>query len=203
MAPPAPMMSCARLPSFLPVSNLPIELFEAMIDARALDAGAEVFADMMALEAYCEATSANLMRLAGLILGQDLGEAARDAGIAFALTGLLRAIPFHASRGKIYLPLDLLVAENLSIDEIVAGEGREGLKPVMRKIAAHASDKLAAARRISIPVSAIPALLPAATVPAYLKLLTKPAFDPFRDPADLSLWRRQLAMVAANIRGRI
>ncbi len=175
--------------------NLPMESFEAMIDARALDAGAEVFANLAALEAYCDATSANLMRLAGLILGEDLGEAARNAGIAFALTGLLRAIPFHASRGKIYLPVDFLVAENLSIDEIIAGQGREALKRVMRKIAARASEKLAAARRISIPASSISALLPAATAPAYLKLVTKPDFDPFRDRAELPLWRRQLGDV--------
>jgi hypothetical protein len=33
--------------------------------------------------------------------------------------------------------------------------------------------------------------------------VTKPNFDPFRDPAELPLWRRQLAMMVASMRGRI
>jgi len=184
-------------------TDAPLDLFEAMLAARELDAGAELFKDMAALEAYAEATSAALMRLAAIVLGADLGDAARDPGIAYALTGLLRAIPFHASRGKTYLPLDMLAAEKLSPEEIFAGRGREKLKPVIRKIAAHAGGKLALARRVSIPSTAFAAVLPAATVPAYLRLVTQPDFDPFRDRAELPLWRRQLAMVRANVRGKI
>jgi phytoene synthase len=181
----------------------PPELFETMLAARELDAGADLFKDMAALETYADATSGALMRLAACILGADIGEAARDLGIAYALTGLLRAIPFHAARGKTYLPLDMLVAEKLSPEEIFAGRGGEKLKPVMNKVAAYAREKLVAARRFSIPASAIPAALPVATAPAYLKRVTKADFDPFRDRAEIPLWRRQLAMLRTNISGQI
>jgi len=181
----------------------PMELFEAMIEARSLDAANETFADLAALEAYCGQSSGVLMRIAALVLGEDIDDLAREAGIAYGLTGLLRAIPFHAARGKLYLPLDMIVEADLSGDEIIAGKAGPGLKQIIGKIAAHAAKRLEAARALSRSRRALPALLPAALVPRYLKLVTKPDFDPFRDPAELPLWRRQLAMIAANFRGHI
>jgi phytoene synthase len=183
--------------------DLPIELFDAMIEARSLDAANETFAGIEALESYCDATSGNLMRIAARILGADIGDLAREAGIAYALTGILRAIPFHASRGKLYLPLDMLVTENLSIDEIIAGQGGIALMAVIAKIAAHAAKRLEAGRLLSRPGRALPALLPAALVPGYLRLMTKANFDSFRHPAELPLWRHQLVMMIASVRGQI
>ncbi|HEV2562702.1 MAG TPA: phytoene/squalene synthase family protein [Rhizomicrobium sp.] len=181
----------------------PMELFEAMIEARSLDAANETFASIEALEAYADATSGNLMRVAARTLGADISDLARDTGIAYALTGILRAIPFHASRGKLYLPLDMIVEADLSADEIIAGQGGAGLKMIVGKIAAHAAQRLEAARALSRSRRVLPALLPATLVPGYLKLVTKPDFDPFRDLAELPLWRRQLAMMVASVRGRI
>ena len=51
--------------------DLPIALFEAMLTARAFDSSAEAFADRAQVEAYCDATSGNLMRLAARILGGE------------------------------------------------------------------------------------------------------------------------------------
>ncbi|HUJ03015.1 MAG TPA: phytoene/squalene synthase family protein [Rhizomicrobium sp.] len=184
-------------------TRLPEEPFERMLAARELDAGAELFADMAALEIYADATSGTLMRLAAIVLGEDIGDGARDIGIAYALTGLLRAIPYHAARNKTYLPLDLLAAEKLSPEDIFAGQGGDKLKTVMKRIAQHAREKLASARRFSIPSAAFPAVLPASVSKAYLGQLTGAGFDPFRDRAELPLWRRQIAMVRANLTGRI
>lgn len=181
----------------------PLELFNAMIEAREADAASETFANMAALEDYGAATSGNLMRIASFILEEDAPELAREAGIAYALTGLLRSIPFHASRGKIYLPLDLIVEADLSADEIVAGNGGAALKNVIDKIAMRTRERLEAARQISMPKKSLPAVLPAALVPAYLKLMTKSDFDPFRMPAELPLWRRQFALLRASMRGKI
>lgn len=181
----------------------PMEMFETLLAARELDAGADMFKDMAALETYADATSGTLMRLAAAVLNTDLGEGARDLGIAYALTGLLRAIPYHAGRNKTYLPVEMLAAERLSPEEIFAGRGRDKLKAVMNKVAQHAHEKLASARRFSIAPSAMPAALPAATSSAYLKQMTNPGFDPFRHRAELPLWRRQLAMMRANMRRRI
>src|SRR2546430_5943720 len=87
--------------------QLPKPLFDAMLDARAQDFESAPFADMAALEAYADATSAMLMRLAARVLGAEdaLDEQARDAGIAYAVCGLLRAVPFQAARGRIIVPV--------------------------------------------------------------------------------------------------
>ena len=41
----------------------------------------------------------------------------REAALAYGLTGLLRSLPFHNRRHKLYLPLDLLAALDLTPDE--------------------------------------------------------------------------------------
>ena len=102
--------SCVALADVLHARDLPRELFDGMIDARECDLDPEPFANLAALEAYADATSGNLMRLAARILdaGGALDDLAREAGIAYALTGLLRAFPFHAARRNLTLPRDML-----------------------------------------------------------------------------------------------
>ncbi len=186
-------------------SDVPVELFEALIDARSLDANEETFADVAALEAYADATSGSVMRIAARILGaKDEHDAlARAAGIAYGLTGLLRALPFHAMRRKLYLPLDMLAREELSSDVLFAGRGREKVKAVMAEVAKQARGHFDAARAFAKPGNALASVLPAATVPAYLKQMGKPGFDPFVTRAELPLYRRQLSMLRASLRGHI
>lgn len=186
-------------------TDTPFGLLDALLDARALDAGAEAFADMAALEAYVDSSSGNVMRIAARTLGMGdaLDGLARAAGIGFGLTGLLRALPFHAARRKLFLPLDLVAGAGLKPDEIFAGKGGARLKSVMSEIAARARAHLEAARAFAKPGPGLAAVLPAATVPGYLKLMSAPDFDPFVTRAELPLYRRQLAMVGARLRGQV
>jgi phytoene/squalene synthetase len=73
----------------------------------------------------------------------------------------------------------------------------------MTKVADRARGHLDAARIAAKSGAALASVLPAAVAPAYLKLMTKPAFDPFATRADLPVWRKQLAILGANIRGKI
>jgi phytoene synthase len=183
--------------------DLPPELFDAMIDAREDDMADHVFGDMAALEAYADATAGNLMRLAARVLGEAQDDLARQAGIAQALAGLLRAIPFHAARGKVYLPRELLADAGTSREEILQTHSGKKLAPVIAKLAGAARAHLAEARRLAKPGAALPAFLPAATAALYLKRVTAPDFDAFQTPVDVPLYRRQLAMLRANWQGRI
>jgi phytoene synthase len=182
-------------------TDLPSAPFDAMLDARVFDASPDSFDTLAALEDYCDATSGNLMRLAARVLGGD--GPAREAGIAYALAGILRGIPFHASRRKLFLPRDLLAAEGLAPDDVFAGRGGAKLKTVIGVVAARARRHLRAARSLPKPRAALPAFLPAATTSLYIKAVTKPSFDPFHDPAEVPLYRRQLAMFRAGLRGRV
>jgi phytoene synthase len=182
--------------------DLPPELFDAMIDAREDDVEETNFADLLMLERYCDATSGNLMRLASRILGEAHDDLAHLAGVTHALAGILRAIPFHAARGKVYLPLDFLAEAGTSREEILQTHSGKKLGPVIARIAKFAREHLAAGRAIK-PGKSLPAFLPAVTAPLYLDRVTAPDFDAFKTPVEIPLYRRQFAMLRASWRGRL
>ena len=165
---------------------------EAIVAARAFDSGGEHFPDFAALETYLNATGGALMRLAAEILGGDpalVGEAA----LAFGLTGLLRSLPFHNRRHKLYLPLDLLTALNMTPEEFFGLEHDPRAGAAMRQTVLRARDHFLAARKIRRPKAALAAMLPAALVPVYLKRLGR----------DVPVHRRQMALLAAAMKQRL
>lgn len=185
-------------------AELPQALFDSMIDARSFDFSPDTFADVSALEEYARATSGALMQLAGRICGcgDTLDKIADDAGIAYAMAGILRAIPYHAARRKVFLPEDLMRAVGLSREELLAGRGGEKLKAVIAQLSLKAREHWAEARRAK-PKRAIVAILPAALVPLYLKCLTRRWFDLFRHAGTVAVHRRQFALLTAATRGRL
>jgi phytoene/squalene synthetase len=189
---------------------LPRAAIDAMIDARESDLEEAPFADAAQQEAYADATVGNVMRLAARILGPNGRELdprddamAREAGIAFALTGLLRALPYRAGRRNLVLPLDSLRAVGLSPEDVFAGNAGAQLLPVIAGMAERAMSHYRAARAIRVPRRLLPAFLPAILVPMYAREVTRPGFDPFRDATDIADLRRQFAMLRAAVRGRI
>ncbi|HKU93821.1 MAG TPA: squalene/phytoene synthase family protein, partial [Vineibacter sp.] len=102
----------------------PHERFERLLHARVHDLYDDPLPDLAALEDYADATSGELSVLAMDLLGVDdspAREAARHVGIAWALTGFVRATPFLASQRRLALPADLLTAEGVSTEAIFSG----------------------------------------------------------------------------------
>ncbi len=160
--------------------------FERLIDAREADLDPAPPADLAGLERYAADTSATLQGLALAILGvaDDAAEAAaRQVGIAWALTGLLRAVPFHARQKRLYLPEDHLAVAGVERSELFELRGSPALSGVVMRLARRARERLAEARRMraQVPRAALPALLPARLADGYLARLEAAAFDPF-DP---------------------
>ncbi|HEY0107188.1 MAG TPA: squalene/phytoene synthase family protein, partial [Rhizomicrobium sp.] len=131
--------------------DLPLAAFEAMIAARGFDASSEMFADRAMAEAYCDATSGNLMRLAAAILGRADDGLAREAGISYALAGILRSLPHHAARHKSFLPESLLNAVDLTKEQLFHGHERAKVKAVVAQMALWAREHLARARALRQP----------------------------------------------------
>lgn len=165
---------------------------EAAIDARAGDLEGHQPPTVEALEAYAAATSAGISQLALEVLGAGDGDAARagrHVGIAWALAGLLRAVPAHARQRRVYLPVSSCRAAGLDVDSLMAPvpgsgpPGLPGLPDAVAEIAALARRHLAAARGLGrrVPRAAVPALLPATLAGVYLDRLEKSAFDPFAE----------------------
>lgn len=187
---------------------LPAGELIALIDARERDLDDAPFADMAALEAYAEATSSAVMSIAGGMLAGPRGAAAytaiRPAGIAYALTGLLRALPVHASQGRLYLPLDLLRRREVDPHRIFAGEMSDGLRAVVDDIATLARERLTDARRQrnAVDRALLPALLPASLCDRYLSIVSAPDFDIFRQSTEVPAFIRQSRLVAKKLMGR-
>ena len=159
--------------------------FDRLIDSRERDLDEEPPPDLAALEAYAEASSGSLTRLA-LDLWDVRGAAGQDAGCnvgtAYALAGLLRAAPFHARINRSYLPPGVSAAE-------IAAMARR-----------HLAD--ARAHRGAIPRAAIAAVLPAVIASHFLGRLERADYDPYAPelarPDTLQSWR----LAAAALRNR-
>jgi 15-cis-phytoene synthase len=182
---------------------LPAELFDAILDARAFDSSAEMFADWSAAERYCDATSGNLMRLAARILGGEQDAMAREAGTAYALAGFVRALPFHAARHKVYLPRDLLGAVGLLPDQIMAGTFDVKVKVAVAQAVLKAREHHLAAKSLAVSRELLPAFLPAALVPLYLRRAGRRSFNPLRHSADVPQHRKQMRLLVAAMRRKL
>jgi phytoene synthase len=158
--------------------------FERLLDARGRDLDDDPPADVERLLAYADGTSVNLSLLALEILGvrDDAALAAgRAVGMGWALTGLLRAVPFHAAARRVYLPADMLRGAGVDVDRLCEGRPGPSLATVIRPLATVAQGFFADARRVGAAVArpALPALLPATLADGYLARLARAGFDPF------------------------
>jgi phytoene synthase len=148
------------------------------------------------------------MAIAGEILAgeaevHDATAVIHHAGIAYAFTGILRALPVHASQGRLLLSADILGRHNVDPHDVLAGRMTDGLRAAMAELANAARDHLAAARSRSFNAALLPALLPVSLCDRYLDLMTRPDFDPFRHPVEVPAFRRQLRLLGRSLVRRI
>lgn len=168
--------------------DLPRAEFDALIDARETDLDDTPPETLEELVRYADATSGGLQVLALHIVSRPDGgataaaeTAARHVGIAVALAGLARAVPFHASLGKVHLPRDVVR------DAGLPSAAHDRLKPgpelsaAAARLCARAAEHLTKARnlRLDVPRAALPALLPAVIAERHLKRMAVTGHDPF------------------------
>lgn len=177
--------------------RLPIAPLSSLVEARVFDLYDDPMPSLADLEGYAGETSSALIRLACLVLGQgrDPGgaTAAGHAGVAYALSGLMRAFPWHAARGQVYLPADLLSRNGVTREDIVRGRGGPGLIYSLKEMRALARIHLRKLNDLSatVPAAIRPAFLPVALVEPYLRQMERRSYDPYRTIIGLSPLRRQ------------
>ena len=176
--------------------RLPPRTLMELIDARSFDLYDEPMASLSYLERYAMQTSSALIELAARILRDGRDPAANDisrhAGIAYAITGLLRALPIHAARGQLYLPAELLERYEAQATDMFAGRATPEIRAVLAELRLRARHHLAAARGLltDMPPELAPALLPVALVRPALDRMERGRYQPFR-PSEVPQWRRQ------------
>jgi phytoene synthase len=180
--------------------RLPRQAFIDLVDARVFDLYDDLMPSLNDLEGYCGETSSSLIRLGTMVLadGGQSGpaDAAGHAGVAYALTGLIRAFPWHARRGQIYLPQDLLSAHGVVREDIESGRGGPGLNAALADLRAVIRGHLQQMRALrgGIPDATLPAFRPLALVEPYLSQMEARSYDPFRTAIELPQWRKLIAL---------
>lgn len=156
--------------------------------------------DLAAVEAFAAATSGALHGLMARACGGSALETgtAEAVGTGFALVGLVRAIGHHRAQGRVLLPADLLAAEAVSVDDILAARAAGELDRVTERILDRAEALLAgAAARGPFRRRLLPGLLPARLARRQARRLRRAPMAPASRDAwsvpDLVwswLWRR-------------
>jgi 15-cis-phytoene synthase len=186
--------------------DLPESPLRELIAARAVDLYGDAVQSIAALEAYTEATCSNLLRLAALILDEAETAASRDAalhaGIAYGITGLLRALPWHGARGKVFVPAEILQSHGASRDDLAAGLASPKILAALAELRARARAHLDIffAKLPCLPEKSRPAFLPLCLCEPYLRLMERPGYDPFKTVIELPQWKRQWSLWRASRR---
>ncbi|MCB1493575.1 MAG: squalene/phytoene synthase family protein [Rhodobiaceae bacterium] len=188
------------------LSSVPLD---NLIAARTFDLYADPMPTLNDLEGYCGETSSVLLQLAATILNggadPDVADAAGHGGVAYALTGLLRALPIHAARGQVFLPKDLADAHGVRMEDLTAGRDTPEVRKLVGSMADIARGHLDKARDAlkAVPDRLFAAFLPLALVEPHLDRMAARDVDPFRPMADIPQWRRQWRLYRSARRGRI
>lgn len=186
----------AALEEAIRVNRLLRQPFVDLIDARVFDLYEDPMPRVNDLEGYCGETASVLFRLASLVIGNGTepggAGAAGHAGVAYGLTGLLRALPWHARSGQVYLPADVLGRYGVTREDITSGRGGPGLRRAcadLRDLARTHLKAFEAARPTIAPLAGT-AFLPVALVEPYLATMERASYDPLNTITDLPRWRR-------------
>ena len=186
--------------------DLPRTAFGALLDARVFDLYDDPMPSVADLEGYLGETASAPIRLAALVLadGADPGpaDAAGHAGVAYGIAGLLRALPWHAREGRLYVPKEVLDRYGVTREDVVTGRGGPGFLQALTDLRKLARDHLSRAAAVPVPATIRSALLPGALVPGYLHDMEAPGYDPFRTVIEVPRWRKIATLWwAANRRG--
>ena len=105
--------------------GLPREHFHTVIDGMQMDLEQSRYVDFAGLERYCHRVAGVVGLLAARIFGYQAPATegyARDLGIAFQLTNIVRDVGEDAMRGRIYLPQEDLARFGVPASQILRRE---------------------------------------------------------------------------------
>jgi phytoene synthase len=121
--------------------NLPQEYFRSVIDGMTMDLEQARYPDFAALERYCHCVAGVVGLLSAEIFGCTQAATrsyARDLGIAFQLTNIIRDVGEDARRGRIYLPQDELARFGVAAEDVLGARASGGFRALLAHQAARA-----------------------------------------------------------------
>lgn len=175
--------------------QLPRSVFDAYCEARIFDLYNDPMPSRNDLEGYCGETACAILQMAAMILDADAAKSSAElsghAGVAQAVSGLLRLMPLHRRRGQVYVPEDMLQAVGVTTEQFIKGDDKAAMQRVVAVVTALAREHYAAFEKQPMPASLKAAYLPVRLVPLVLKRAERKADLVAEQGIDLSQLRRQ------------
>jgi phytoene synthase len=174
--------------------SLPRQALVNLVEARRFDLYDDPMPSLADFEGYAGETASVLFQAAAMVLcdGEDpsAADVSGHAGVAYAIAGLLRALPIHARRGQVYVPADVLSRHGLSADDLRNLQDTPAMRGALSEMREHARHHLSRAMRglPGIDPRARRAFVGLSLVEPYLKALERQA--PFVGVADVAGWRK-------------
>lgn len=159
--------------------KLPQAGFEQLLQAREFDLEEKMPVDLPSLARYARDTSAPLIRLVLRVSDPDIGgDGVVDAvAQAYALAGLMRALPFHARGGRCYIPETLLHEYGLKDGAgMFAPENRDSARAILQTLHNQALECLREGSGKSIWLAGLSSM-----TRQYLSHMRRKSFDMTKD----------------------
>jgi 15-cis-phytoene synthase len=179
---------------------LPFASIEAMLDARLHEIAPDDDFDLAAFGGYADESEGARLKLAARIAAGgadlDLSDAHAPAGMALALTRLLKELPFKAGSMPTLIPADVAARHGASAADFDARRATPGVIAACTELRAFARDELAEAERRlkSSAPEILPAFIPLGPLRLDLDRLERNAARPFEATTEVSPLRRQWAI---------
>lgn len=156
------------------VHRLPQSAFDNYLEARIFDLYDDPMPSRTDLEGYCGETTGAIIQMTSMVLDPAAAPAHAElagwAGCGLAITGLLRLLPRHRSRGQCFIPRDMLAAAGTDSASFLADPETSASVRAVEMMVAVANEHLTAFKKgaTKLPTKLRPAFLPLALTAAYL-----------------------------------
>ncbi|KAG2151391.1 isoprenoid synthase domain-containing protein [Suillus clintonianus] len=180
-------------------NHLPLYHFNRIIEAREQELHNQTHLTLESITSHAESVSSTFLYLLLAMLNlpsSTLAHAASHLGVAQSLTTLLRALPFHASKGVMVIPAEITAKHGVNQQEIFSkGKSSHGLEDAVFELATVANDHLLTARDMfkesggRVPVDAMPVFSAAIPVVSILSTLEAVNFNVFDPSMQIRDWR--------------
>ncbi|CCA71486.1 probable ribosomal protein MRP17, mitochondrial [Serendipita indica DSM 11827] len=180
-----------------------------MIDARVAEVTNPGFMSVDDLTAHAESTSSTQLythlSLLSLSSSSLYSHAASHIGIANSFATILRALPFQASKRRLFLPAELTAKHGVSQEDVFRhGGDAQGIDDAVYELASLAYQHISTARGMfdnaQVPREALPVFLSAIPTISYLQRLEARNFHAFEPKLQTRDWKLPYRVWQANRR---
>jgi len=173
-----------------------------IVDARDAELHTPTHLTVDSLIGHAEATSSTflyaILSLLSLSSSSTLSHAASHLGVSQGITTLLRALPYHASQGRLIIPAEITARHGVSQEEVFRkGGDARGIQDAVFEFATVANDHLTTALEMfnedgfdgKVPPRARPVFLSGVPTRMFLERLQAANFDAFERSLQLREWK--------------